>query len=390
MLLDDLQPASFKGAGFLVPSDDAEEGRNTILHEYPDASHRYAEDNGLIPGKFNIRALLHGPDLPGQFSKLRSALTSPGPGVLKHPWYGNQFVQLDGTFRVRREDRQSGILEIDIPFCVTGPPALPGLVSGVAALVTGLAGDAVTALFDEFVKTYGDPNSLRTATVIADALTDVVGTLEDAFQQATDVPAQIIARKDLLVRRSDRLAELLIGAYREPFGDQTLTDDKLVSGFRDAFQMSGFVRDEADVISPDTADLSGRKISLIVLADTLRAAAFASMAEAIAGRDFTTADDVERYETLLAESFDSIQGLELSGDLHSQLLGIYTATSEVLRDTSVRLPRIAEFDVNNVPASILAYQLYESDDDLNTIVSLNLDQDPILFAGNTNALSVVD
>lgn len=387
MLPSDLQSASFKGARFLVPHDETEEGRNAICHEYPDASSRYMEDNGRIPPRFSISALLHEPGLPGKLSRLRSALTSPGPGVLKHPWAGTQFVQVDGPYRIMREDRQSGVIELEIKFAVTGAPVLPGLVSGVAALVTGLAGSAVTALFTAFEKAYPGASGGVTATTLQSALSGIAGALDVKMGASSQAPGRLLSKAGEIVRDIRIATPLFVESYRAPFDDETLTDAHLVAGFKAALGEASAVSAMALAIIPTTADLSRRKSALALLGAVNEGAAFASLADAMAGRTYTTSDEVDADETLLAVAFETVQSRELDADLHDELARIYTAASEVLRDASVRLPRIATLAIRPLPASVLAYQLYDTDAREMALVDLNLGSDPVLMTGDVSVLA---
>lgn len=397
MLLHNLQPASFRGAPFLVPSDDAEEGRNSIWHEYPDASHRYIEDNGKIPPCFHIRAVLHGDNLPGKLSRLRSALNRPGPGVLKHPYYGTQFVSVDQTYRVKREDRQAGVIELDIKFAVTGPPALPGLVSGIAALVTGLASSAVTAAFGAFTEQCRAPRSPNSATVLAEALQDVTSVLEASFGQATSAPARLYDRAEAFVRNIDTAQSLLVSSFREPFEDETILNRSLVKGFKDVAEAAAGVSAEASVAAVNTLDRSERQASKAAIGMFCEFAAFCCLADAMAGRNYLTGDEVDADEQLLTEIYDTVQARGLPSEQHAQMADIYTAASEVLQNAAVRLPRLTEIDAQNTPASVLAYELYERDgmvngiipDRIQQIVDLNLNQDPCLLTGSTTVLTRV-
>ncbi len=394
MLLADLQAASFRGASFLVPADDAEEGRQAVKHNYPDASFQYMEDNGLLPPCFKITAVLHGDGLPGKLSRLRRALNTPGPGVLKHPYYGTQFVQVDGTYQVHRDDRQSGVIERHIPSAVTGPPRLPGLVSGVAAYVSGLVGAAISTLFSAFVSSYGTPTSSRTASAISVAVVSLADVLDLSFGQATSAPAQMLANPDKWVRNPSKLSELLIESFNAPLADVTISNRDLVTKFASVADTASGLIEDAAAINATTPDLVLRRASIEALGVFCEASAFSAMADAMAGRTYTTADEVEFDEAYLTDLFEVTQSRGLPAEQHAEMAAIYIATSEVLRDTAVRLPRLAEVAANNIPASVLAYELYENngmtdtvvESRVQTLVDLNLEQDPILFAPVATAL----
>ena len=185
--LVDLQPASFRGAAFLCPKDHVKEGRNTIDHKYPNSSYRYAEDNGYTPPEFDMTCVLHGPNLLSDFSRLRSALNTPGPGTLRHPWYGAQYCAVKGPWKVCRDDRDSGVLELEVTFLVTGPPAFPGLVSGIAATISTLSASAVTASFAAFTAEFKMPGAPFSQDYVVNLMNNVASTVHANFPKTADV-----------------------------------------------------------------------------------------------------------------------------------------------------------------------------------------------------------
>jgi len=386
MLPRDLSPASFRGVRFLVPSDTAEEGRNSIRHAYPDASFHYLEDNGRHPPEFKISALLHGDNLPAKFASLRSALTRPGPGLLKHPYYGRQLCMVDGKFRVKRDDREAGVIEIEIPFSVTGPAALPGIVTGVAAYVTGIATSALTSLFQQFADLYPAPNSPESARVLAAAVGDIGASLDTSFRSAGTAGADLARDSARLARDPAALADAIHAAVRAPLDDDTYAAPDLVTGYLRLADVAELIALDADAITTTTSDRVSRQSALETLAAHVDAAAFLAMADAMAGRDYTTADEVTRDEDRLAGRIDSIQGRTLDAATHDAVLLVYTAASEVMQAAAVRLPRLVTMRVNNLPLSVLAYHLYESDARQQALVDLNLAANPILVAGSTSVL----
>ena len=385
MRLTDLQPASFRGARFLVPRDMTEEGRNTILHEYPDAAHRFAEDNGYIPPKFELTCVLHGQGLPGKVKTLRRALNTPGPGTLQHPHYGAQFCAVVGPYRVIREDTDSGVVIIEATFAVTGPPLFPGVVSGIAAVVTGLAGSAVTQLFAAFAARFSPPRSESSRSVLAAGVTRIAATAAGRFG-ATAAATRIARDAGALVAQPETLASQLGSLNRGPFDDLALANPVLVRGFAALIDTANGIGLDAAAIGPATLDLTLRQDSLSDIADANRGAAFAGLAEAMAGRAHVTSEDVAADETLLETAFESVQASSLPGEDHRRLAQVYVAASEVLRDREVRLPRLAEIGVVEFPASVLSYQIYDTDAQTQVLASINSRLNPILYDGQVSVL----
>lgn len=386
MLPRDLSPASFRGVRFFVPSDSVEAGRNAIRHAYPDASFHYLEDNGLHPPEFKITAILHGVTLPSQWRALNAALTRPGPGLLKHPWFGNQHVMVDGKFRVQRDDRDAGVLEIEIPFSVTGPPALPGVLTGVAAYVTGLSSSAITTLFQDFARRYGSPLTGESARVLSDAVSSIGTTLDLHFAASGTAGADIVVNAPALSRDGARLGKALEAALRQPIEDDTYSAVDLIRGYSAVRDLAIGMAAEADAIRTTTTDRAIRRDMLAELGATVEAGTFLLLADAVSGRDYATADDVALDEARLAAAIDALQTRTLDAITHQQALDVYTAASEVLQAAAVRLPKLTGMRLTNIPASVLAYHLYESDAQLQTLVDLNLAQNPVLMTGDLTVL----
>lgn len=126
-----------------------------------------------------------------------------------------------------------------------------------------------------------------------------------------------------------------------------------------------------------TLDQEARQVALFMLGAFTKAAAFCGLCQAVATRSYTTSDQVEADEVDLTDRFEILQGLGLPADVHRKLRDLLTATSEVLNDVAVRLPHLDTVDVVLTPASVLAYELYESDDNLQSLVDLNIGDSPL-------------
>lgn len=185
--LADLAPASFRGAPFLVPRDHVEEGRNTINHLYPGSQNRYAEDNGATPPEFHLTCFLHGLDLMARWARLRAALNQPGPGTLMHPWYGAQFCAVKGPYKVVRDDKDSGVLELQICFLVTGPPVYPSLVTGIAASISTLSAKAIALSFSTFLDEVRSPTSPFSKQYVQDIIAGVGTSAAAQFGSTSSV-----------------------------------------------------------------------------------------------------------------------------------------------------------------------------------------------------------
>ncbi len=394
MHYDDLHPASFRGVPFDSPKNTTREGRNSVVHDYPDQAMRYAEDNGAIPPFFDMPAVLHGKNLPAKVNRLRAALMRPGPGVLVHPIFGKVFVMVDQTYTINYTQSNSGLLEFNIPFITTGAPVLPGLVTGVAAVVSQLSASAIQKAFDSFIKSYGSPLSPFSSEIIANNIIDVVSGVVASFGRASGPAKQLVAKAGMIAQDMELAGSLWADAYRAPIDEEEIPAATLVKGFNSVREKAQTIVKQAEKIKPTTLDLAARKTTVQMIGEYNEYVSFVSMAEGMAGREYITGDEVDIDELLLWSSFSELQERGLPAEQHSEMFDIYTATSDILDRSSVRLPRLTQLDVSETPASVLAYSLYETDGmnryDLPakaaSIVNLNPNQNPSVLGSETTVL----
>lgn len=389
MLLADLQPASFRGVRFLVPKDRVEDGRNVIEHKYPDSNLHYMEDNGKHPAEFKVTAILHGANLPGQLRRLMRALNTPGPGTLRHPYLGAKFVAACGPYSFERADANSGVITLELKFTETGPPLLPALVSGIAAVVSGLATSAITEVFQHFVRSYGDPTLLLSSRAqIGDVIANVASAAVSSFG-SSEIGSRLIDAADAYVDQPDILADRLSGMMRGPVDNPEIASDRLARAYRDMMDSATTEVDAVSAISPTTFQIENRKQALLTVTLWAEVSAFILLAQAMATKTYATSDDVEREEADLIARWALLQTRDLPELITRRVREIVTATSEVLRDQGVRLPNTDVVPFVMTPASVISYMLYDSDLRQQTIVDLNPRTNPILMTGDVTVLADV-
>lgn len=393
--LAELRAASFRGAGFRVPSDHAEEGRHSIIHQYPDSPLRYVEDNGYCPPEFTITAVLHGKGLLGQFSALRSALNVPGPGTLHHPYYGTQFCSVIGPWKVKREDRDSGVLELEIKFAVTGPAVFPGRFGSIAAVVSGLASTLVSSAFAAFAAQYGTPVlSDYSVATLSDATALLGATVVERFGSVTGsaIPAShLVNYPERYAASGDMLAPVLVSMFRAPLEDlaATYSNERIISGVKAIDQVALTMQATAERTPTTTLDYVVRRKCLLTYSIYVRIACLSSMADAMASMTYVTADSVHASVNQLRALYESIPTDDLPVDIGNAVSELVASALDVLYRQEIQLPRINVLEVYEYPASVLAYMLYDDDKNpssephiaskTDTLIDLNMRQSPCIL-----------
>jgi prophage DNA circulation protein len=86
---------SFRGAPFRLDSYETTTGRRLDVHEYPLRNRPNAEDLGRRARRFVFTGYVLGPGWELQRDALLNACEQDGPGLLVHPFHGEQVVMCE-------------------------------------------------------------------------------------------------------------------------------------------------------------------------------------------------------------------------------------------------------------------------------------------------------
>lgn len=120
---DRMQGASFRGVPFWLDGDSVNVGRRTQVHEYPQRDQPYVEDLGRRTREYKFTGFVAGDDCLAQRDKLLTALDTPGPGELVHPWFGRMTVTA-GDCEVSHARNEMGVVRFSMAF-IDGMLAFP-------------------------------------------------------------------------------------------------------------------------------------------------------------------------------------------------------------------------------------------------------------------------
>lgn len=149
--IDELRPASFRGAAFFVATDKGEYGRRDIIHEYPMRDDPYIEDMGQKATKYSVSGYLAGDDWIAQKNALVAACTARGPALLQLPTESPVMVACL-TLSVSRSKDECGFYTCSMEFVVAKnfgvPAAAVGALESLVGAVFNSAVPALTQFFD--------------------------------------------------------------------------------------------------------------------------------------------------------------------------------------------------------------------------------------------------
>ena len=350
--LQELLPASFRGVPFYVPHGSVETGRHAVIHTYPDSNTRYVEDNGLAVADFKFEAWVAGPDALSQMRALEGAFQMPGPGILVHPTHGRRFVQI-GKISTKHSDESIGIIKFEVEAHETGPPSWPGLVSGIAASISGLAALDITAAFNAFIAQFPNPFSLggMTLSVVSGAISSIVSTALSAFSNVAGVQVAagaLLQQPQLITVNPAAFAASLQTLLRSPFDAATVSQTALYNGAVSQVAAAAAVASSAAAITPSTVDLARRQQVLTALGTALTVTSYVNLCEAVAGKTYQTAEQVTADIQAVVAAYEATSLCDMETGQRNDLTTLLSETIEVLHQDQVTLPSIISLSLIHI------------------------------------------
>lgn len=382
---DQLQPASFKGAPFHVSGTDGQIGRRWVIHEYPLRDLPYAEDMGRKYREFTIEAFVIGANYMAARDRLIDAIEAPGSGELVHPYRGRQQVAITSA-RVSESSADGGMAKFSLTFTESGEAVNPVVKSDTKAAVKTAADQARSASKSSFLSKF----SLDGAQdfVSADSLSGLNASLS-GIRTAADgmignalMPEFLLELNTLANTATSLLntpANLAYGMFGMMSGLSGLGGSAMasLSSLRGLF---GFGR-KTSVNPYATPNRQQQQINHNALIDLTRQAAVIeatnvattvtppSFDEAIALRD----ELAGQLETLAESAEDAV---------YAALTDLRIAVINDLNARAADLSRTVQHPVTaTLPALVIAYRLYGTIDQADSIVARNRISHPGFVAG---------
>lgn len=351
MLRDKLRPASFRGVGFFVDSDELSGGRRIQTHEYPQRDRPYTEDLGRKARQVSFTAFLIGPDCATQRDRLLTALEGSGAGQLVHPHWGSLTVNVS-EYRVSHADSEHGIARFQLSFVEAGdlsfPVATPDTRYAAAVQADAVDG-AAAADYQRAVSLDGRPDW-----VVSGVLSDLEAGLtavENAVDFLRDPLGALRADLSGLIGRPLALASRVQALFSHPGGGSGRA--RALAGLGGGYASSRPVR----LTTPSRRAEAANQAAVDGL---IRRAALAGSVRAAALSDYLLRDDaLATRESIVA----AVAAEELRTADDAVYRSLVDSRVAVARDITARaapLPQLRTVTPPGpVPSLALVYDLYE-------------------------------
>lgn len=352
-----LRPASYRGVGFFVESDDIETGRRLEVHEFPHADAPYVEDLGRKANKINVTAYVLSDNADGEAKALLRACDAGGAALLSLP-IERLTAHCESCRRSFSKDKL-GYIAFSLAFVRDGLTAGPFPVGFLSSVVSGLMVEfkGISAAFvARGFSGLGVAGFVRDA-ARADAqgiaaLAD--GILRSGSFQAPALPG-LLARVQALYDAAGALTAS--GATGHSYSTTSYVAAaadvstaplaaaifEMVSGIGGAAEGDIFAAlqvftdyEPEDAASPATPSRQRQSANAACLASLVRVSALAALAQRVAETRYTDRRQVISARAQMSESF----ALELSRLDTARDNDVYVALSDISGRTAEYLTRL--------------------------------------------------
>lgn len=381
---DRLQPASFRGVGFFVKTDEAEFGRRQVMHVAALVDVPSLEDLGRSADVFQVEGYLVGDDYDLQLAQLIKAIRdTPGEGRLVHPHFGDRSVGASG-FRVRHDNAEGRMCRFTVSFAEAGELGQPSITIDSPNVLAARSEDIQEASRDSFLERFGVdgfPQFVRESVIdqlnqMSDFLASPGDFSNTLFSDSTSVFGAVgefvTGDSDLIPAFQQSVARFSrnIGSLVSSPAELAVSLTSLISGIRRSFgSSSSSILGSLYNLFPSspprrTIGLTPSRAQVIAntesVAQLVNQAVVAELAVVVVSKDYQTFDEAIESRDSLAELIDQQSEITPSDEVYTQLT---QARAEVIQglpradqDTSRLVPYTPP---STKPALVIAQALYD-------------------------------
>jgi prophage DNA circulation protein len=407
-LLDELYPASYKEADFLIQKATTNGGRKDVLHEFPNSDKQNVEDLGLKPRTYQIEGIISGDNYIRKRDRLLLKIEEGGTGLLVHPFYGNLENMSCRVFGINEDLTELGDAKIKMTFTVSNDIGIPAATQNTISKLNALNTNVQSAMGDDIANGF-DVGTLR------DTFKDATETMDrmfDAFDDKTKFVNQIIGAADEfnslisnfsnnitnLARKPQDLADSINNIFQSINGLYATVDSTL-SVYENFF---GF---DDDQVQTETTTVSRieRQTNDTLLKQSMQLSALSFSYLNAAEVEFSTLDEIDEVADRLEKQFakvvdnnDQINVLlsinpvpkDIGSETISALQEMRAATQSFFDDAKLTASKTIEVFTEEMPARVMTYQYYGSSDLAEEIIGLNDDPNVSFYKGDVKILEL--
>lgn len=374
--------ASFRGVEFFISDHSQGGGRRLAVYEFPEQDGAQIEDLGRKPRSFGISAYVIGSDYYRNREGLQSALETPGPGRLVHPYKGVLSVSVE-DFTLSERTTEGRMARFDISFIEHNEDAGPQVVQNTSRQVKKNKQQLYSAATEDFVETFNPDSPANPVGTLQNTLNTVDGVL-DTLEGIKTIANQAAEFKRLL-QDSKGSAIRLIGdaaGLATSIGEivDYANDPAPGQALNNAWDL---YREQLNIISTMVEPVTDAPTELYTadyppqqIQDLIKIQAAASLGGIVADLPLT---NVQQARDVLKETFDILDNLqaESTDSVFSAVEDIQTSIESDLNTRILNLKIVTELNIpEDQPSLVIAYRVYGNLENEQSIINRNRIQHP--------------
>jgi prophage DNA circulation protein len=399
-VLNGFYKASYKRGGttanfYARVSQEPQIGRKTVVHEYPQSSTRYVQDNGKISGIYTLQVEINETTSSAYkraIKNLRKVLETEGLGVLSHPELGRKKVVPTQSSRSANLLSENGLTSFTLTFMESDENKYPksqqgnaGYLSRIYDTITGQNESYFAGAIDGFNGLIEKFNNLRDGIEeVTNDINDIVATINGFADEVAAITNDISNFQNSLtqlIQTPTNLSQRLNAI----FGSLANITDNFGNLF-------GSVYGKIKTVPPTTLNTSSPQSDQInqnrIATNNFSNVAFLNIAYlASINITYTSQEQINNILRQLNIAFESIDPNTINEDIYYNLQNMRIQNRFYLESLQLGLPFNRIIYTNSIPSSILAYNIYGDSRRAQEIIDVNAVEDPCFVSGNVNVLS---
>lgn len=344
----------FRGAEFIVTSEDLEFGRRNLLHEYPLRDKAYVEDLGKKARQYNIQVTVMGEGWQQARDKLIDAIELPGNGTLLHPKYGSMTVSILNA-RMSESSRSHDKVTFTLTYVeAESEPRYPNSTYDTATAVNKQAEKSIADSINDFAKNFDVIGQAQ------DYVDDLIKELGNTLAAIDNVVGSVTGPLAGLIRVPFNFGGALAGSLSRV--QSLLTEpDHALNLYKGLFNKEEST--PTTINAPQSRQHAKSKQAMVGL---IKRIAICESAKTTTRMTFATSNEAVVIQQNLADALDGqveqvnvVDGSPLDDTVYFSLIELRAVMIADLRTRAAKLPKIKQYTpLTTLPAIVIAHQVY--------------------------------
>jgi len=395
-VLDKLHPASFRGVSFYLKGEaERQGGRESQTFKYPKRDVREIEDMGKIPPIFSFEAIITGIG-DDYFAKrdnfIKTLEDLNTPGLLVHPFYGSFYVY-PKPYTVIDSINELCVARFNLIFEVVNVSEKNNIIVGSDSQISTNANNIISntnsniqkkyTLVNKISANFNDmKNKVNKFVDKIDTITKSINQVTDLINDLSSTILDIRSNINSKISTANNLAASITGIFNTI---QFIAQNPL-DKFNIMSQLFNFGQDDI-LINKNTQIRIDRQNNRDLLNNSIQVNATALACEALLSITFKSTDDINSYRQILEDQFSNLFNSILDDATYDELIDLRNNINSFLDSQTINTPNIVSITTNTIPMTVLAYNYYESLDNLDDLININNIIDNSFVSGALNILS---